>query len=106
MCRAAQSTLLRSGVAVACAPRRRSSCDAAPHPAAAAAAAARGFTMVTSQPVEQGAPLLAVPRALLMSAETARASPICGALIQRAGLDDWQVGDRWTGRSGAEWSAA
>lgn len=47
--------------------------------------------MVTSEPVARGAPLLAVPRSLLMSAETARSSPACAALLERSDLDDWQV---------------
>jgi hypothetical protein len=48
--------------------------------------------MVTSKAVQQGAPLLAVPRSLLISADTARASPLCGPLLERSDLDDWQVG--------------
>ena len=47
--------------------------------------------MVTESPVPKGAPLLAVPRALLMSADTARDCPVCGPLVEAAGLDDWQA---------------
>jgi hypothetical protein len=50
-----------------------------------------GLRMITDTPVAKGAPLLAVPRSLLMSAQTARASPVCGALVESKGLDDWQV---------------
>lgn len=48
--------------------------------------------MVTSRAVEKGAPLLAVPHSLLMTADTARASPVCGDLVDSKDLDDWQVG--------------
>ncbi|KAI8467932.1 MAG: hypothetical protein J3K34DRAFT_460119 [Monoraphidium minutum] len=52
---------------------------------------AGGFCMVTAGPVGAGAPLLAVPRSLLMTADTARSSPACGDLIRKAELDDWQA---------------
>lgn len=47
--------------------------------------------MVTERAIQKGSPMLAVPSSLLMTAETARKSPLCGPLVESKELDDWQA---------------
>jgi hypothetical protein len=47
--------------------------------------------MITRTALEDGDLLLQVPKALFITADTARRSKLCGALIKQGNLDEWQV---------------
>lgn len=47
--------------------------------------------MIAQHEVQKGDKLVSVPRKLWMTSKTARASPICGDIIQQSGADDWTV---------------
>ncbi|GLI66009.1 hypothetical protein VaNZ11_009712, partial [Volvox africanus] len=48
------------------------------------------YSLVACEPVRRGQILVRVPRRLLLSPETARASKACGRAIRDAGLNEWQ----------------
>jgi hypothetical protein len=50
-----------------------------------------------SGPVQPGQPLLTIPRQLLMTEKSAKASKHCGELVEAAGLTEWQVGSQAQG---------
>ncbi|GIL45147.1 hypothetical protein Vafri_2473, partial [Volvox africanus] len=48
------------------------------------------YSLVACEPVRRGQILVRVPRRLLLSPETARASEACGRTVREAGLNEWQ----------------
>ncbi|EFJ52648.1 hypothetical protein VOLCADRAFT_120141, partial [Volvox carteri f. nagariensis] len=48
------------------------------------------YSLVADEPVRRGQILVRVPRRLLMSQDTARASEACGRTVREAGLNEWQ----------------
>ena len=47
--------------------------------------------MVCGEDVQRGQVLVRVPKALMMTLDTAKQCPQCGALVTEAGLNEWQV---------------
>ncbi len=47
--------------------------------------------MVSAESVERGQVLVRVPKALMMTLDTAKLCPLSGALVQEAELTEWQV---------------
>lgn len=47
--------------------------------------------MLTNQQIEAGQPLLKVPRALFITHASAQQSPLCGTMVTKAELGEWQV---------------
>lgn len=47
--------------------------------------------MLTRTAIEDGDLLLQVPKAVFITADTARNSKLCGAQVKQAKLDEWQV---------------
>jgi len=48
--------------------------------------------MLAAESVQEGALLLQVPEQLMLSANTALKSKLCGKLVRDAELSEWQVG--------------